>query len=195
MQHAEPSPGERRYSDVTQVFEPSSSTLPPIDEYVTKLLTQREFIAELAQAEVRGLRANTVIGELWSLVDPVFQATIYMFLFTVIRGSSGRSTEYATAIIGSVFLFNYTRISVSDGGRAVVRNKGLVLNAIFPRAVLPIAEVYKALLSTLPALALYAVIFVVVGAPITAAVLLLPLLLLLQTGLNLGVAFLLCTRT
>lgn len=193
--HADPAPSERRYSDVVQVFEPSSLELPPLDEYVNDLLGRREFISELAGAEVRGLRSNTVVGELWSLVDPVFQATIYLFLFLVIRGGAGRTPEYITAIIGSVFLFNYTRISINDGGRAVMRNKGLVLNAIFPRAVLPIAEVYKGLLSTLPALALYAVIHVVVGAPITAAVLLLPFLMLIQTALNLGMAFLLSTAT
>jgi teichoic acid transport system permease protein len=196
--HAEPAPRERRYSDVVQVFEPNALTIPPLDDYVADLIRRREFIAELAGAEMRGLRSSTVIGELWSLVDPIFQASIYMFLFLVIRGGSGAtggSSEYATAIIGSVFFFNYTRISISDGGRAVVRNKGLVLNAIFPRAVLPVAEVYKGLLSTLPALALYAVIFVLMGAPITAAVLLLPFLMLLQTALNLGTALLLSTAS
>lgn len=182
-------------SELVQVFEPNDLRLPPIDEYVIDLVGRREFIKELAGAEVRGQRSTTFLGELWTLVDPIFQASIYMFLFLVIRGSSGRSTEFVTAIIGSVFFFNYTRISLNDGGRAVVRNKGLVLNAIFPRALLPVAEVYKGLLSTLPALALYVVIHQVAGAPTTAAVFLLPLLLLLQTAINLGLAFLLSTAT
>jgi teichoic acid transport system permease protein len=191
----EPSPAERRYSDVVQVFEPNSLALPPIDEYVVELADRREFISELARAEVRGQRSTTALGELWSLVDPIFQASIYLFLFLVIRGSAGRSMEFVTAIIGSVFFFNYTRISISDGGRSIVRSKGLVLNAIFPRAVLPIAEVYKGFLSTVPALLLYAVIHVVSGAPVTTAVLMLPLLLTLQTGLNLGMALLFSTAT
>lgn len=193
--HAGSAPRSHRYSNLVQVFEPNALALPPLRSYVVDLMGRREFIKELAGAEVRGQRSNTVLGELWTLVDPIFQASIYMFLFTVIRGSSGRSSEYAAAIIGSVFFFNYTRISVSDGGRAIVRNKGLVLNAIFPRALLPISEVYKGFLSTLPALALYAVIHVVIGAPMTSAILMLPFLLVVQTGLNLGLAFLLSTAT
>jgi len=193
--HAEPAPSERRYSDVVQVFEPNSLTLPPLRAYFTDLLGRREFIAELAGAEVRGQRSSTFLGELWSLVDPVFQASIYMFLFLVIRGASGSSAAFVTAIIGSVFFFNYTRISINDGGRAVVRNKGLVLNAIFPRAVLPISEVYKGLLSTLPALALYVLIHLAFRAPITGAILMIPLLLVIQTAINLGLAFLLSTAT
>jgi teichoic acid transport system permease protein len=193
--HADPAPRERRYSDVVQVFEPNTLALPPIDDYLAELAERGELIDELARAEVRGQRSSSFLGELWTLVDPVFQASIYMFLFLVIRGSSGRSAEFVTAIVGSVFFFNYTRIAISDGGRAIVRNKGLVLNAVFPRALLPIAEVYKGLLSTLPALALYVVIHTVARAPVTAAVLMIPLLLVIQTGLNLGFAFLLSTAT
>jgi teichoic acid transport system permease protein len=189
--------GDARYSDIVHVFEPNTLTLPPLTRYVTDLIARRQFIVELAGAEVRGQRSSTVLGELWSLIDPMFQAAIYMFLFIVIRGGSGgaRTTEYVTAIIGSVFLFNFTRISIAEGGRSILRNKGLVLNAVFPRALLPIAEVYKGLLSTLPALALYAIIHLVVGAPITQALLLLPMLLLIQGTINLGLALLFSTVT
>lgn len=189
--------GGRGYSDVVQVFEPNALTLPPLSRYMSDLIARRQFIVELAGAEVRGQRSSTFLGELWSLVDPLFQAAIYMFLFIVIRGGSGgsRTTEYFTAIIGSVFLFNFTRISISEGGRSILRNKGLVLNAVFPRALLPIAEVYKGFLSTLPALALYAVFHVVARAPITQALLLFPLLLAIQATINLGLALLFSTVT
>jgi ABC-type polysaccharide/polyol phosphate export permease len=185
------------YSDVVQVFEPHDLELPPLRPYLDELLERRPFIKELATAEVRGQRSSTVLGELWSLVDPLFQAAIYTFLFTVIRGARGGSTsaEYLTAIIASVFLFNYTRIAISDGGRSILRHKGLVVNAIFPRALLPVAEVYKGFLSTLPALAVYLPIHLAMQAPITEALLLLPFLLLVQTVINLGLALLLSTAT
>jgi teichoic acid transport system permease protein len=148
--------GERAYSDVGQVFEPNALTVPPVGPYVAEVLDRRAFIKELATAEVRGQRSTTFLGELWSLIDPLFQAAIYWFLFSVIRGGSGgRSSDFVTAIISSVFLFNYTRISLNDGGRAIVRNKGLVLNAIFPRGLLPVAEVYKGWRSTVPAFIVY----------------------------------------
>lgn len=189
--------GERRYSDVVHVFEPNALAMPPLSKYISELTDRRAFIVELAGAEVRGQRSSTFLGELWSLMDPLFQAAIYWFLFVVIRGGSGgaQSTEYVTTIIGCVFLFNFTRISIADGGRSILRHKGLVLNAVFPRALLPISEVYKGFLSTLPAFAIYAVVHVVVRAPITQAVLVLPLLLLIQTVINLGLALLFSTAT
>ena len=189
--------GKRGYSDVVQVFEPNALTLPPLRPYIRELVARRTFIVELAGAEVRGQRSSTVLGELWSLVDPLFQAAIYMFLFIVIRGGGGgaTTTEYITAIIGSVFLFNYTRIAISDGGRSILRHKGLVLNAVFPRALLPISEIYKGFLATLPAFAVYAVVHLIARAPITQAILILPLLLVIQTVANLGLALLFSTAT
>jgi len=189
------SSGERAYSDVVQVFEPNALTFPPLRTYLAEVLDRRAFIAELATAEVRGQRSTTFFGELWSLIDPMFQAAIYWFLFTVIRGGGGQSTAFVTAIISSVFLFNYTRISINDGGRSILRNKGLVLNAIFPRGLLPVAEVYKAWRSTVPAFVIYVPIHLAMGAPITQALLLLPLLLVILTGINLGLALLLSVAT
>lgn len=186
---------KHRYSDVVQVFEPNALTLPHLRPYVKELIARRAFIVELAGAQVRGQRSSTFLGELWSLVDPLFQAAIYMFLFVVIRGAGATSLEFVTAIIGSVFLFNFTRIAIGEGGRAIVRHKGLVLNAVFPRALLPIAEVYKGFLSTLPALAVYGVIHLLARAPVTQAMLLLPLLLVIQATANLGLALLFATAT
>jgi ABC-type polysaccharide/polyol phosphate export permease len=187
---------QRRYSDVVHVFEPNSLDLPSLPEYVSELVARRTFIIELAEAEIRGQRSSTFLGELWALADPVFQAAIYMFLYTVIRGpSAGSSTQYVTTIVGSVFLFNYTRIAISDGGRSILRHKGLVLNSIFPRALLTISDVYKGFLLTMPALAVYLTLHLAVRAPITQAVLLLPLLLFIQTVMNLGLALLFSTAT
>jgi ABC-type polysaccharide/polyol phosphate export permease len=137
------------------------------------------------------------MGELWALLDPIFQAAIYWFLFVVIRGSSGgsRQTEYVTAIIFSVFMFNYTRIAIMEGGRSIIRNKGLMLNAMFPRAMLPISEVYRGVLETIPALGVYAVFHLALRAPIGPGIVVLPLLFFAQTTMNLGLAFLFSPAT
>jgi teichoic acid transport system permease protein len=194
---ARPTEPEREYSDVVQVFEPHTLALPRLRDYMSEVFARRTFITELASAEIRGAQSSTFLGELWSLADPVFQAAIYYFLFVVIRSGTGGTdkTSYIALIIGCVFLFNFTRISISDGGRSILRHKGLVLNAIFPRALLTVSEVYKGLLQTWPALALYAVLFVVLRSPITPALFVVPLLLVFQAGMNLGLALTFSTLT
>jgi teichoic acid transport system permease protein len=185
------------YSDVEQVFEPHSSTMPPFREYVQELWERRRFIRALAQTELRGSRTNTVIGELWAVLDPLIQAMIYLFVVTIIRGGRAGNNpgETAALIISGVFFFNYTRVALSDGGRSIIKNKGLMLNSTFPRAILPISCIYVGLMELAPAAVVYAVIHVVLQRPFGPGLFVLPLLFLLQTAMNLGLAFLFATAT
>jgi teichoic acid transport system permease protein len=181
--------------ELEQVFTPHSRVMPPVLPYVADLWARRRFIMALANAEIRGPRSNTAAGQLWAVLDPLFQAAIYFFLVTVVRGSRGDQVPYLVTLIGCVFLFDYTRIALSDGGRSIIRSKGLMLNSNFPRALLPVTAVYKGLLRLVPTSFVFVVIFVLAGQPIGAGITLLPLLLVIHTAINVGLALSFATLT
>jgi teichoic acid transport system permease protein len=150
----------------------------------------------LGKADLKGPRASTVIGELWGVLDPLFQAGIYWFLISVIRGGQGTSSsQYLSLVISSVFLFNFTSIALREGGRSILKGRGLMLNSSFPRALLPMASIYRGLLEFLPSIGVYAVFHVVLRRPFGQGMFLLPLLFLIQTVLNLGMALVFSTLT
>lgn len=180
-------------SDVEYVFEPHGSNQLPLREYVRDLWERRRFIQALAEAELRGSRSNTVIGELWGVLDPLIQGAVYWFVFSIIRGDAGRSTQYLTMVISGVFFFNFTRIALNDGGRAILKGRGLMLNSTFPRALLPLSAVYRGLLEFLPAIPVYVLFHLVLRAPIGPGIAMLPLLFLLQVLIGTGLALLLST--
>ena len=62
------------YSDVEYVFEPHTRTLPDIYEYAESMWERRHFMQELARADIRTARSRTFFGNLWSVLDPLFQA-------------------------------------------------------------------------------------------------------------------------
>ena len=59
-----------------------------------------------------------------------------------------------------------------------------MLNSSFPRAMLPIAAVYKGLLGLVPAMAIYLVIHLALGQPFGAGLATLPFLLAIHTVLE-----------
>jgi teichoic acid transport system permease protein len=187
----------REYSDVEYVFEAHSTKRPAVREYVSDLWARRQFLKTLAAARLRGERSNTFMGELWGVLDPLFQAAIYIFVVAVIRGGRAGPDAWATAtmIIAGVFFFNYTRAALNEGGRSILNSKGLMLNSSFPRALLPLAEIYKGLLEFLPSIVLYAIIHLAAQRPVGQGIFLLPLLFLLQTAMGIGMAFLVATAT
>jgi teichoic acid transport system permease protein len=197
MTAVESAPALREYSDVEYVFEPHTKTRPKTSDYVRDLWDRRAFMTALAKTDLRGPNKNTLLGELWGVLDPLVQAAIYLFLFTVIRGgqngaNAGRS---AVLIIGCVFLFSYTRAAIQGGGQSILKSRSLVLNSTFPLGILPVAAVYTGLLEFLPCIVIYSLIHLILQQPIGAGIFLLPLLFLLQTVMNMGLAFLCATAT
>ena len=130
---------------------------------IRDLWDRRAFMTALAKTDLRGPNKNTLLGELWGVLDPLVQAAIYLFLFTVIRGgqngaNAGRS---AVLIIGCVFLFSYTRAAIQGGGQSILKSRSLVLNSTFPLGILPVAAVYTGLLEFLPCIVIYSLIHLI----------------------------------
>lgn len=185
----------RPYSDVEYVFEPHTPSLGSTRQYLQDVWDRRRFAIALAKSELRGPRANTVLGEVWGVMDPLFMAAIYWFLVTVIRGSGSNSTKLMTLIMSGIFLFTFTASVIGEGGRSITRNKGLMLNSTFPRALLPIATIYKALMAFVPAIGIYAIVHLLLRAPLGAGLFVLPFLFLLQLLISAGLGLIFATLT
>lgn len=182
-------------SGVVYVFEPDASRVPPVREYLRDCWDRRQFVATMGKADLRGPRSRTGLGEVWAIMDPLFQAAIYWFLISTIRSSSGDDTDRLTILISGIFFFSFTQTVVAGGGRSIIRNKSLMLNSTFPRLLLPATEVYKGLLDLAPALAVYGVIHVLLGGAIGPGLFLLPLLLALQILISTGMALIFAVLT
>ena len=123
-----------KYSDVEYVFEPHSSALPDMREYVAALWERRQFMVELARADLRTLRTSTALGNIWAVLDPLFSAGIYYFLYAVLRRGSTNQTKFLPVLIAGFFLFSLSMAALGEGGSSIKRAKGLMLNSTFPRS-------------------------------------------------------------
>lgn len=185
-------------AEIVYVFEPHKASTPHVRSYIRSLYRRRRFIAELAKSDIKGRRSSTSLGAIWGLLDPVFQSAIYFFLFIVIRGaggegSTGRPVEFLPLLIAGVFLFSLTTAALNEGGKSVRKSTSLMLNSSFPRALLPIASVYKGLLTFVPTLFIYVVLYAFIGEDPQIGLLILPVLFAIQTVLSLGFALLMST--
>jgi teichoic acid transport system permease protein len=181
-----------KYSDVEYVFEPHSSTLPNLRSYLAALWERRVFMVALAKSDLRSLRSNTSLGNLWGVLDPIFQAGIYYFLYTVLRSGSAQ-VEFLPVLIADIFLFGLSTAALSEGGSSIKRGKGLMLSSTFPRALLPVTSVYRTLRKFVPMAVVLLVLFPLVGGRFGAGVFVLPLLFSLHIVMNVGIALLVAT--
>ena len=187
------------YSNVEYVFEPHSRTLPNIPQYIAALWDRRTFMVALASSDLRSARKSTALGSIWSILDPLFQAAVYFFLYTVIRGGGNKSAgatsqqKFLPILIAGFFLFALSTAALNEGGGSIKRSKGLMLNSTFPRAMLPVTAVYKSLRKFVPCVFILMIVFPLTGGKLGPGLFVLPLLFGLQLVMNVGIAMLAAT--
>ena len=96
-------------------------------------------IANLVHKDLRGRYKGSVLGFLWTFINPLLQLLVYTTVFSVIL-RAGIAKYYLflfVALIPWIFFAN----SLSGGAGLIIQEKNLVTKIYFPREVLPIAFV------------------------------------------------------
>jgi teichoic acid transport system permease protein len=172
------------------VYEPTVTGLPPLRPYFAGIWERRPFIWHLARTELKARHFDTVLGQLWIILDPLLLAAVYYLLRSVVR-PSGSGVDRALVIdhlIWAVFFFQYTSKSLRQGAQSILTNKQMVLNTAFPRGIFPLVAVLVAFLDFLPTLGIYFIIHAFLGLPFGPGLALLPLVILMISFFNLGCA-------
>ena len=147
------------------VYEPHRVGLPPLGHYVSELWRRRQFAFELSRMTLRAQHFNTVLGQIWLVVNPLMLATVYFILVSILRGGS-RGAPFFAHLIAGLFAFHLVSHSMTKGAKSVVKGGRLILNSAFPRTLLPISSVMTAFMQFVATMFVYAVVHVAVGLPI-----------------------------
>jgi len=174
------------------VYESTATGLPALRPYFVDLWARRRFVWHLARTDLKAEHYTSAIGQLWVILDPLLLAAVYFLLRTVVRpvgGGAGRNAIIAH-LVWAVFVFTFVSNSMMAGARSLLSGRGLILNASFPRAVLPIVSVVKSVFDFLPTMLVYFAFHLVLGQPFGASLVMLPVIVLILTVMNLGLALL-----
>jgi ABC-type polysaccharide/polyol phosphate export permease len=170
------------------VYEPTVTGLPELRPYLAALRDRRRFMWHLARTDLKAEHYDTALGQLWVILDPLLTAAVYFLFRSVIRSSANAADRNAllSHLLWGVFFFTYTNNAITSGARSVLQGRNLILNASFPRALLPVVSTMKALLDFIPTLVVYFVLHAILGQPFGPALVYLPILIAIQTVFNLG---------
>ena len=198
-----PAPIERVFEDAAVQDAVRRNELEPIGvrprliPYVKDLWARRSFIHVLAVAKAHSENQGTYLGQLWTLISPIINASVYVLIFGFLLqiGREGIENTIAFIVVG-VFMFRFFERSVMAGAHSLNHNMNLVRSVKFPRAVLPVAGVLAELTILGPALVVMILISYLSGfLPFAGAVtidaywLLLPAAILLMWIFSTGCAF------
>lgn len=174
-----------------RVYKPHKASIPNLRDYFSELWHRRDFALELAHTNLRATNTNTVLGQLWLVVNPLLLAGVYFLLVVVLSGGSASHTF--PDIAAGLFLFFYVTGAMQACVNAVTNAGSLVLNMSFPKMLLIFSNVYVGLRRFLPTLLVYLVIHIAWGLPWSWNMLWMLVAIVLSTLLGLGLGALVAT--
>lgn len=157
------------------------------------LYNYREFLKTSIKKEFRGKYKKSFLGVLWSFLNPLFQLVIYALVFPFILKNNVEN--YTVFLIVALFPWNFFNLSIIQSAACIVANGGIIKKVYFPREILPIATSTSNLINFLISSILVFIALFISGIGLTKAVIVLPLIILTQYILQLGLSFILSAIT
>ena len=144
----------------------------------------------LTKRDLRVRYSTSVLGYLWSILDPLVMSAIYWFVFTVIFHRGVGEDPYIVFLLAALLPWMWFNGAVSDSTRAFLRESKLIRSTMIPRSLWInriVASKGIEFLLSLPVLAVFAI---ATGASVNVGILLFPLAIAIQTVLTIGIGLL-----
>lgn len=154
---------------------------------IKELYAYRQMIFSLVKKDLRGRYKGSVLGFLWTFINPLFQLIVYTIVFSkILRNDIPRYYLYLfVALIPWIFFSS----SITVGAASIISQKDLVKKIYFPRMVIPISYVTSCFVNMLLCFIVIFAVIIVTGAGINfVAVLTLPVIMIVEYIFALGMA-------
>lgn len=154
---------------------------------ILELYDYRQMIASLVRKDLRGRYKGSVLGFLWTFINPLLQLIVYTIVFSTILRSD--IEKYYLFLFVALIPWIFFSTCLTGGSTTILSQKSLVTKIYFPREVLPISFVTGAFVNMLYCfIVVFAVVFVSGVGISLEALIWLPLIMVIEYMLGLGIA-------
>jgi lipopolysaccharide transport system permease protein len=136
----------------------------------TELRQSRELFVNLTQRELKGKYKRTVLGQLWSLANPLALMLVYTIVFAFFfkispepGDPSGLNVFPLWLLTGLLPWIFFTNV-VNQGMGSLIANEGLIKKVYFPRSVLVLSTTASLIVNWAFEMAVLVVAIVIAGA-------------------------------
>jgi lipopolysaccharide transport system permease protein len=170
----------------TVVLEPTrgfSRVLSP-----SELWRYRDVAFQIAARDVTVRYRQTALGAAWAVLQPVGFMVVFSLIFGRLAGISSDGLPYALFSLAALVPWTFYANALTLGADSLVVNTELVSKIYFPRIFIPAGVVAAGLVDLGISLVILLIIVLAWGFVPSAAILVLPLLIVIMVATALGVS-------
>jgi len=132
--------------DELGVIHPAPSLLESPFRFLKNLQTNKSLIYNFVRRDVRIRYRNSILGYIWTVLQPLLLAGVYYFLFTIIADQPERL--YPIWVLIGVITWQFFSRSLNGSITSISRNSGMIKLIYFPREIFAITTVGSNLVIT-----------------------------------------------
>ncbi len=166
--------------------------LPPSRSGLAEVIRRRYLLKMLVRNEIESRYQGTVLGWMWSYLQPLVRFLMFYFLFQVMIGRGGSMENFAVHLFAGMVLVHFFTETFNGGTQSLLQNRSLITKLPVPREMFPVSRMLVAAWHTVPMLIILIVVCVMLGwtpDPLGLAAAFLGFLLTALLGLALGLVF------
>lgn len=151
------------------------------------LWAYRELLYFLTWRDIKVRYKQTLLGAAWAIIQPFFSMVIFSLFFGRLAGIPSDGIPYPIFSYAALVPWTFFANGLLQSSNSLVANANLIKKVYFPRLVIPISAVLSGGVDFVLAFAVLLGMMLFYGIVPTAAVVWLPLLVLLALATALGV--------
>lgn len=154
----------------------------------------KEMIFSLVRKDLRGRYKGSVLGFLWTFINPLLQLLVYNMVFSMILRNN--IEKFYLYLFVALIPWMFFSASLTGGAVSVISQKDLIKKIYFPREVIPISYVTSCFVNMLLSFIVVIIVVVVSGVtPTILGLLCLPVIMLVEYLLAMGIAMIVSALT
>jgi len=148
---------------------------------IKEILRYRELIANLVIRDLKVKYRNSILGYLWSLLDPLLTTLLFIVVFSVIVRIPVEN--YPVFLITAILPWGFLQGSLLGAVVSISDNANLIKKIYFPRQIFPLSIILSNLINFLLSLVVFLPLILLFKIKFGLSLLSLPLVILMQISL------------
>lgn len=156
---------------------------------IKEIYRYREMIISLVRKGLRGRYKGSVLGFLWTFINPLLQLIVYTLVFSNIMRVD--IEKFYLFLFVALVPWMFFSSSITGGASSIISEGNLIKKIYFPRQILPISYVTTAFINMIFSFVIVLLAVILGGIGISfKALLYLPIIMIVEYILALGIAML-----
>ena len=149
-----------------------------------ELYAYRELLKTNIKKDIRGKYKASVLGVLWSFINPLLQVVVYAIVFPYLMRSTAEN--YVVYLVTGIIPWNFFLTVLMSCVTCVKANAGIIKKVYFPRVILPISAMCSGIINFFISCLIILAFCVAWNVGVSWHIILVPVIALIQGLLAMG---------